>query len=557
VSVNAGGTGFMVAQNNGGRNILKIVSCLEAGSGSGNALDSSGSVGTVRVTGCIFQNFQTGVTGTVRQVVNQQQTVTTGAPFNFTIVPPNAGTFYQDNGVFYVSGLPGAGLPLLKVAAGTVSGQGMYSNTGAVYTVDELTVGTLFVNYFYTTTVSTTVTYPGGIATVQANPLFLSTVLGGENLGLSGVSPAVDYNVGSGSSLVYTNAGLSNPMTILSSSTKGFAFDGLTFTGDLNFYDGLQIVRNLAAAPFVSYCSFTALGTQGLQATSGATVERCLFSTNGIGCNVSDVNCTVTQCVGLQCDGAFLVVFAENTTVNRCTAYRCEYGQINLTAAIDTVNQDNVFAKNYALDYQGAGTQVFSDVERISQIPGPAAAVSGSRRDPLFRDKRTPVDLRLQAIEAGFPQNSPAKGLAHDGGDAGAYAFGYPPLVPTWTLIDFALITDGVNPTYLETTPSPVKLAEGNTFGLVTFSDAPGFPIKRALIWAADCPMPDAQVTALTDLYTYGTGECQMSLDGGATFIAMRIVRSNALSRRQMQGLYYSNAGVPEPIGQLVFVEST
>src|ERR1044071_9222362 len=384
VSVNAGKTGFMISQNNGGTNLIKIISCLEAGSASGKALDTSGSVGTVRVTGCIFQNEQTGVTGTVHQVINQQQTIGTGAPYNFTITPPNAGTFFQDNGVFYVSGLPGAGLPLLHVASGTISGQGQYEVAGAVYTVDELTVGTLFVNYFYTTTVSTTVTFPGGVDTVQANPLFLSTVSGGqENLGLSAVSPAVDVNTSSGASLIHTNVGLNNPMLSLARANYGFSLDGFTFTGDLNFYDGVQIQRNLAAPPFVSYCSFQALGTQGLQVTSGATVERCLFSTNGIGCNVSDVGCTVRQCVGQQCDGAFLVVYAENTTSKRNTAYRCEYGQIDLTAATDTLNRDNVYSKNYTLDYQGSLPQTFSDIERISMPPLPPGSVSGSRLDPL------------------------------------------------------------------------------------------------------------------------------------------------------------------------------
>ena len=547
VSVNAGVSGFQVSQN-GANGLVTLYSCLEGGSGSKTALDTSGSTGSVYVTNCIFQNDQSGTSGTYHLVTLEQHTITTGAPYTFSITPPNAGAFYSDKGVFY--GSLGQ-VPLVKVAS--VTGQGMYSVTGAAYTLDEVTVGVLYFSYVYTTTVVTTATKPGGKATIIRDPLFLNAAVGGdENVGLSAVSSAIDYNVSSPSTQAYINAGVSNPLVLLSTSTKPFALDGLTFTGDLNFYDGVQIARNLAAAPFVSYCSFQGLGPQGLQVASGATVERSLFATNGIGLNISDAGCTINQCVGVQCDGAFIIVYAANNTVKRCTAFRCEYGQINLIAATDTVNQDNVYSGNYALDYQGAGPQTTSDIATIAL----GDSVSGSRRDPLYRTvKVAGVDLRLQTIEAGFPYDSPAKLLAHDGTDAGAYAFAYPPLVASWTLIDFATL--GYNPHVIETMQEPVKPTEGNTFGLVTFSDAAGFKIKRVLTWEPTTPMPAAQALALIDLYTYGDGECQMSLDGGATFIPMRVIRSQQFTRTQLAGLYYTRDTVPEPVRSMVFIEST
>src|SRR5207247_1018130 len=98
--------------------------------------------------------------------------------------------------------------------------------------------------------------------------------------------------------------------------------------------------------------------------------------------------------------------------------------------------------------------------------------------DPLYRNVRVgTVDLRLQVVEDGFPDDSPAKGLASDGGDAGAYAFAYPPLVTSWTLLDFD--TAGwYNPYTLATDPEPIKLTEGDTFGLRKYSDGAGFATR-------------------------------------------------------------------------------
>jgi len=545
VAINARLNGYHLLQNNAGTpQIIKMYSCLEYGSGMKVALENTGTVGVIGVSGCVFQNPQQGLAGGIYSVYNEPHNVPAGTS-TFVVTPPFAGTYVGPNGNLYIA-FPGSNNFFPTTAWSVNAGTATYT----------LTVGgsamQVLASYFWTPSTTAMVTITGGVDTVITDPLFLSTVPKQVNAGLSALSAAVDWNVASGAANIRTNAGIQTPLLILSTAAKGFSIDGFTFTGDLNFYDGVQIARSIATPLYVSYCDFQGLGPQGIQVASRATIERCRFTTNGIACNVSDAGCTVRQCVASQCDGAGFLIYAVNNVVEHCTAFRCEYGQVDLLGATDTISRDNVYAGNYALDYQGVRPQTDSDIAEISA----GAEISGSRRDPLYRNVRVgTVDLRLQAVEDGFPYDSPAKGLAHDGLDAGAYAFAYPPLVTSWTLLDFDT-TGWYNPFTLATDPEAIKLTEGDTFGLRKYSEGAGFMKRYDLEWGADAMMGTDQVEALIDLYTYGVGECQISFDGGTTFIPVRLKRSTSLGRSQLQGLYYSSDQVPEPIRKLSFWES-
>jgi hypothetical protein len=151
--------------------------------------------------------------------------------------------------------------------------------------------------------------------------------------------------------------------------------------------------------------------------------------------------------------------------------------------------------------------------------------------------------------------DSPAVGLASDGRDAGAYEMTYGPLDKTWTLVSFA--TSGWrNPNTYIRKVNPVKLAEVDTFGGSTRSTAIAFKREFPLNWDGDTDMPAAQLTALKAIYETGDGECQLSLDGGTTWIPVRVMRGTEFSYTEITGLPYSDDSVPTPVGEMVFRES-
>ena len=176
------------------------------------------------------------------------------------------------------------------------------------------------------------------------------------------------------------------------------------------------------------------------------------------------------------------------------------------------------------------------------------------RRDPLFIDKRTP-DLRLQSTEAGYPFDSPAKGLAADGSDAGAYDIFYGPVSTSWTLLDFGA-TDWINPFHTTIEPTPIKPVAGDTFGGVTFDDAAAYAYTHLLDWDANAAMSDAQALGLFALYRSASGECQISFDDGVTWTACRVLHGVQASRTQLAGLWYSASDTPMPVLHIALRES-
>lgn len=394
-----------------------------------------------------------------------------------------------------------------------------------------------------------------GIGSIAANPLFLSTVAGNENAAVSALSPCLLHDGAGG------DVGLAiTALATLVSANHRFAFDGIIFTAAINWHTGIGIAHALPFAHAVSWCTFSGLGAKGIDLYSGAQADHCLMETNGIGLALGDAEGGLMRMAASTCGGAAVVALAPNASMEHVTAFACEYGQADGVFGGNSLLRDNVFSGNAVLDYSGAGTQDHSDVVNLSgsNAGEPIASVTnGTRRDPLFRDVRTP-DLRLQVTEAGFPYDSPAKGLAHDGKDAGAFDFYYPPVLTAWTTIDLAALglQGSGNPDNLETENQPYKLVEGNTFGGRTFSDAPGFKREWTLTWRTINAMADALRDALIDLYTSGDGESQVSFDGGATFIPTRIIRSTKMTRKQLEGLLYTRTEIPEPIGTLVLRES-
>jgi hypothetical protein len=435
----------------------------------------------------------------------------------------------------------------------------MFSCLEANSGVNSATFATL--NYCVFKTAGLNLNIGSGVRQLT-DPLFLGTATGVENTAISASSPAINANL-FGTQIV--NIGPLNPTLRITQTNAQFVVDGLIFDGDKFFTDGILVDNGLQVSPatllrnvVISHCTFTGLAGQAIASARADVVDCIGTSLNGHLVNMTEPGGRALRVVGQNCAGAAILVGSSTLTVRHCTAYGCEYGQFDTGLDPATQLADNVFCGNAVLDYQGSGVQDFSLICRISPT---ASLTNGTSLDPLFRDTSIP-DLRIQTVETGFPFNSPAKLLASDGKDAGAYDFTYGALVETWTTVSFATGAGNSNlayrnPEHVVRTVQPLKLSEGDTFGGVTFSTAPAFKTEHKLTWDPDVNMPTAQIADLVLIYTTGDGECGLSFDGGIVFIAVRILRSTALERTEIEGAFYSDDTLPTPVREMLFREST
>ena len=385
-----------------------------------------------------------------------------------------------------------------------------------------------------------------GVGSYNANPLFVSAVPSDALVGLSaqslGISSASDgYNMGP-----------RWPLLTISAANHPFTIDGITFDGDPYFNDGVLVPSGVSGLVTVSQCSFTRLMGFAMWLDSGACASNCYANVNGLGAVMVSGDGSISRSVLDECGSAGVFVGTVGPTVEHTTAFGCEYGVYEFaTGGGGTQNANVLDESRSGYDYSGSGAQAYSDVPNLS---ADASVTNGVRSDPLFLDKRTP-DLRLQSTEAGYPYDSPAKGLALDGSDAGAYDIFYGPVSTTWTLLDFGTAT-WINPFHTTITLTPIKPTAGDTFGGVTFDDAAAYKDTHLLDWDANAAMPDAQATGLFALYRSASGECQVSFDDGVTFTACRVLHGTQASRTQLAGLYYSVTDVPMPVLHIALRES-
>lgn len=384
----------------------------------------------------------------------------------------------------------------------------------------------------------------GASAYINVSPRIVNVSRNSENIALGYQSPALF--LGSDGAPVGHRAEL----VVVNSLTQDFRLDGLILSSEVNRYAGVRCVRPLAAIARIGWCTLDGLGCYGALLTSAAELEECVLTTNGPGVLLFDVACKSQRSVAYGCPDAAFVLASSSALSRHLTVAQSGVGQADIEPNIGLLSSDNVLALN-GLDYAGTGDQATSDVETIEDG---ATVTSGIRSNPQFRDVRAP-DLRLQAIAVGSFRNSPALGLASDGTDAGAYDEYRGPLAEDWTVLDFG--TAGWwNPDNVDHEEVPAHLISQVTFGLKQTSDAAGFLDKMTLRWGPQHPMADDQAAALIDLYTFGVGECQVSEDGGTTWSPRQVDRSLGLSRSQLEGLFYSRDGVPEPVRAIALLET-
>ena len=393
--------------------------------------------------------------------------------------------------------------------------------------------------------------FNGGLTTkgsLISNPIVISSLPLEENVGLRAESLAINASLTAG------NAGIQRALLTITATTDPFWVDGLIFRGDVNFDNGIEVYPGMDSWAMISQCSFEGLAVEALRLGSGSIAENCLLEPNGMGIMLADAADQARRCVILGAPSAAVYTGESAARVEHLTAYGCEYGTFEAATAIGQDYDANVLAGSGVLDYSGAATQAHSDVPTISDD---ATVEDGSRANPLLRNLDPGAeDLRLQAIAAGFYFDSPAKALAADGSDAGAYDFYYGALAETWTTLD--LDDPGfTNPFNVERTSTPIKPREGTFVSGDTYSGAQAVKREYVFSWPDDAAMSTAQLNAWVDLYEYGEGEAQIDFGEGDGWVPVRRIQSDSgIARTETARLPYANDDVDLVIRSMTFRES-
>ena len=386
-----------------------------------------------------------------------------------------------------------------------------------------------------------------GAGYFQGDPRLIGVSTDAEVVAVSASSPVV-ASIPSGAV-----AGPRWPLLTVTAANHPFVIDGFTITGDKYFNDGILVTPGVNGLVTVSHCTVTDCMGFGMWLDSGASASACYVNVNGLGAVLAGGVGTVSNCVFDRCGSAGVFVGTIGPAISHVTAYGCEYGQYDFATGGGAAASSNVLSGNGAADYSGSGDQAYSLVGRIV---GGGTVTNGVQGSPLFRDLRpSSLDLRLQAVEYGYAYDSPAKALAADGSDAGAYDITYGALTLTWTLLDFATATYINVFDYLRTLVV-LKATRTDTFGGNTQVSQAAIVARHTFRWPPNAHMPDAQVLDLKALFSDDSSETQLSFDAGATWTTCRMEKDTPPTWAEIAGLWYTAAGVPTPIDQISFIES-
>ena len=385
-----------------------------------------------------------------------------------------------------------------------------------------------------------------------SNTAVLSQALGNENIGLTPSSPALfggPNNVQDGGydwALWYLNLGVT--VTV-----NGISFNSPTYPGFNSMVDTNQESGILFSGPGtlnVKYCTFSNLGPYAINAPAGATIQYNYFNVNGTAVKTAASNVTLSNNVGWECGGAFIVNQGTGATIQNNSAWGCDYGAYESLWSTAAVDKANVYGGSATYDYSGNQILAYSDVQVVDPACTGGLDATCVQGDPMFRNVAG-GDLRLQSVATGFPYNSPAVLSAPPlTADMGAFSMTY-----TAQSLSWSTLTLTYNPDQVDRVQAVIKLAEGDTEGGNLYSTARAFQNEYHFIWNENNPMPAAQLAGLTAVYTTGLGECQLSFDNGGTWVPVRVVRSNDFEWQDLD-MMYNDSLKPTPVREIHFRES-
>lgn len=388
-------------------------------------------------------------------------------------------------------------------------------------------------------------TSPTIVGSFFEDPKVINALTGYEVSHLSGNS----LGVLTGNQYLTENMGTAGKLFRISGGGN-VVIDGFIISGEENFHNGIVIDVNLLVGCVIRHCTFRGLGQVAVRLTSKSIIEYCLFdNVNGMGIQTVGEGNTIRRCLGYKGLSAFIWNGGGINTIKNNTGYFNEYGQFDGKKAVTGTYKNNVLSENIVLDYSGVLLQDNSCVGSISE----AASIPNVRGNPLFISINVDaLDFHLQSQNSGDVFQSPAIDIGDDGKDAGCYETNYYAPLVTW--VSFTLT---YNPDNYKRTLKSLKLAEGNTYGGLTYSASMGgMKVEHELNWEGTNPMTPAQLYSLLNIFNSPTSEIQVSFDAGYTFIPCRILKSVEPYYTELEGLGYSDDGVPTPLQSIVFVES-
>lgn len=431
----------------------------------------------------------------------------------------------------------------------------VFTNTGGNYEVSGL-VGKGASVSDLSSSASLTVTYcsadvvAGSVTgATDEDPLLLSSVDGSVNVGLSALSPCVF----TGDSEGILDRGAN--WAWVKNQAPGAVISGLVFSGSLNFGAGLENLNGVQT--LAESCTFDGLGLGGFIMRDGSSAEWCEGAeTNGPAFRVGGPSSSLSNCIAWACAGTAFLYGSTNLEDAHNSSWGCEFGHYDITNANgilqNSIHSDNGVdvVANEAVAYSAVGTVDDDTVVSSTSI----------RKNPLFVDPYT-GDLSLKTIEGGYRYSSPAKGVASDSSDMGAYEAEYGCLFEPFVELDMKAhptraAADGGpwrNPDSIPEERVTVKLSEGEKPLGGFYSNGKGTKRVWTLNWQSTNPMPQDQLIALNEVYACSGRVC-LFLDG-KEWIDVVVVKSNTAKNNQIDELY-TNSDVPRPLASLQLREA-
>lgn len=386
-----------------------------------------------------------------------------------------------------------------------------------------------------------------------ADPDFMSIVVGAENIALAPSSPGIllftpfngEFSKGAQS---YSNCGRSGALVeVCVDSCK---LDGIFFEGSKNDMGALRFRKSFPSqSGEVIYCSFINTGNEGIFALRGNYSSNKFYGCFGNGIEVVGENSVLRNNTGVNIAGALILNGSAVPEIRHNSSFAAYAGQYDFKL-LGGDYAANIFSASGSFDYVGGSEQGYSDIESLS--PDARIDANSVQKNPLYQDPYN-GDLRLHALALGYSFDSPAKGLAEDGTDAGAFLYYYGPLTLCYIEIDFNE-AGWYNPDDMPETRYAAFVAEGDKPQGSAYSSASGYKRQWELKWNTTNPMPHNQRNALEQMYVFPDADIQITFDGGTTWIEATLMKSEPFVHDEVTG-QYTQDDTPRPIASLLVRE--
>jgi len=371
------------------------------------------------------------------------------------------------------------------------------------------------------------------------NISFISSASGAENVTLNADSLALlasEDGVSAGYDQCYLE------------TSSAVVLNGIIFKGSKLQEGGIYTTGRVIA----EYLTFNALYGIGIRALTQSWYIAVLANCAGHGVALLNYTDSIEQSIFYKCGGSGIINYGQVSDIRNVTACYCQNGIVSKDN-LETI-ENVILSASGSFDYSGDSIPSYSCIGTLDPSKAGSLATTCTQLDPLFRDPAN-GDLRLQALEAQYYFDSPAKGTGTVGADIGAFDFTYGAESKAWTEVDFGN-TGWRNPDQVMYKNIAVKPAEVEQENGAIFSTAATFKNEYEFTWDGSAnDMPDAQREALLVMFNSFTNKIQIDRGLGDGWQDAYFARQQGFEYTDMSGLY-SDTSVPKPLRSLVIREA-